>query len=66
MTLSFGAFLGEDVTHVRAFAFVATRTGTFKPLGSTANGFLLVGHCFSPGTSRGGSLDSGFPQCWYR
>ncbi len=33
---------------MRLLALVATGTGALETLGSSANGFLLVGHCLSP------------------
>ena len=48
VTLTLGAFLGQDMPHVRALAFVTARPRTLEALGRPGDGFLLVGHCWTP------------------
>jgi hypothetical protein len=48
MTLTLGALLCHDMSHVRALALIAARTRTLEPLCGPRHGLLLVGHCLTP------------------
>lgn len=48
MTLTLGALLCHDMSHMRALALVTARTRTLEPLCGSRHGLLLVGHCLTP------------------